>query len=560
VARDDDPRAQAAAKLAAGEYEQALARAEADVAEAPSADRLRLLAALYYLDDRIQESARCSEEAFAALRRDGRALDAARCAIDLATVYAGSLNQRSVGSGWLAQARRLLSEVGPCVEWGYLELAVIACYRPDVDDLIASADRALSIAIEYGDADLEAQSLADGGLGLVTAGRLGDGFARLDASLASVASGAVSPRMSGLCFCSMLSACDRAGDLRRAEQWTSVVDGVLDRLGDRPRPLHTHCRMTYGSVLLAAGRWNEAEALLTEALGGPASPSVTHRALTAAQLARLRVEQGRLAEAEDLLAPYEDSDISSLPLAHIHARRGELDLAAAVLRRTIDELVGDALRVSPLLLLLIDVEVQRGDIDAAQAALDRLLVLAQQVDGEHLAIDAVRGRARVAAARRDRESALAWFAAAKRLLVVADRQVQLAEVRLEVGELLAAEAAGPDDVALAITEARAALACFERVGATPGRDRAADLLRRLGDTPRRSTASATETLADLTQRERDVLGLIAEGLTNPQIAERLYISPKTAEHHVGRLLAKLGVRNRAEAAALFERGRTRIGE
>lgn len=46
-----------------------------------------------------------------------------------------------------------------------------------------------------------------------------------------------------------------------------------------------------------------------------------------------------------------------------------------------------------------------------------------------------------------------------------------------------------------------------------------------------------------------MLALLGHGLTNAEIAGRLYITPKTAEHHVGRILAKLGVRTRAEAAA-----------
>ena len=57
----------------------------------------------------------------------------------------------------------------------------------------------------------------------------------------------------------------------------------------------------------------------------------------------------------------------------------------------------------------------------------------------------------------------------------------------------------------------------------------------------------------LTKREAEILQLLAAGLSNPEIGDRLYITRKTVETHVGNLLAKLGLRNRAEAAAFVTR-------
>jgi DNA-binding CsgD family transcriptional regulator len=59
--------------------------------------------------------------------------------------------------------------------------------------------------------------------------------------------------------------------------------------------------------------------------------------------------------------------------------------------------------------------------------------------------------------------------------------------------------------------------------------------------------------ADLSRREREILRLLCQRLTDPEIAARLFLSPRTASNHVGSILSKLGVANRREAAALAAR-------
>jgi len=526
-----------------------LERAEAALSERDTADGRRSLGGLYYVDDRFEDSRQQWEIAFRMFREDGKPRDAARVAIDLAGLHASLFGHPAVGSGWTERARMLLERVGPCVEWGYLELAQIACERTDVEELLASADRALRIAVDFGDIDLEAQATADGGLALVTMGRRQEGLARLDAALAAITAGEVTPIVAGMCFCSMLTACDRTGDVRRAQEWTGIVADMIRDSGNRPRILHTHCRVAYGSVMHAAGRWPEAEASMLEALGPAEAPIRPHRELTVAHLAGLRVEQGRIEEAAELLAPFEDRVTSCVPLAQVHLKRGQPDLAVAVLHRGLRELVADALRIGPLLLLLVDAELQRGDVVAATAAADRLEQLAQDTDVDALVIDALAARARVLSAVGDGSESIAYFERAIAKLDSGDRPLLLATIRLELAEALVRSG----DQAAAIAEARAALACFERLGADPFRDRAAALLRSLGDTARARPQRADDVTSALSVREQEVLELVSLGLSNAEIASRLFISPKTAEHHVGRILTKLGVRTRGEAAALAVR-------
>ena len=102
-----------------------------------------------------------------------------------------------------------------------------------------------------------------------------------------------------------------------------------------------------------------------------------------------------------------------------------------------------------------------------------------------------------------------------------------------------------------MAEARAALEAFDRLHAARHADAAAAVLRSLGARP--STGGRGGGL--LSKREVEVLELLGHGLSNPEISDRLFISRKTVEHHVGNVLAKLGLRSRAEAAAYAVRAK-----
>jgi DNA-binding NarL/FixJ family response regulator len=126
--------------------------------------------------------------------------------------------------------------------------------------------------------------------------------------------------------------------------------------------------------------------------------------------------------------------------------------------------------------------------------------------------------------------------------------VEIAVSRLELAACL-----GDDGREVAIAEARAALVTFRGAEASRLEHEAVALLRGLGV----REAEVTRTGGELTKREAEVLALLGEGLSNPEIAERLYLSRKTVEFHVSNVLAKLGLRSRTEAASFATRASQR---
>ena len=94
---------------------------------------------------------------------------------------------------------------------------------------------------------------------------------------------------------------------------------------------------------------------------------------------------------------------------------------------------------------------------------------------------------------------------------------------------------------------RAAVELFHQLRALPWEDRAAAELRATGETTRARGSSA---LDQLTPQEQHIAGLVADGLTNAEIAARLFLSPRTIDYHLRKVFTKLGIASRTELARL----------
>jgi DNA-binding NarL/FixJ family response regulator len=303
-----------------------------------------------------------------------------------------------------------------------------------------------------------------------------------------------------------------------------------------------YCRTHYGGLMTAAGRWPEAEEALTEGVRLWALGKRNLRTGALARLAELRVRQGRLPEAAHLLAELPLTDETARPLAALQLAEGRPVEAQETLDRCLVKMTPGGVETVPLLALLADAQLAAEDRDGARRTAEQLTACVGERATAYTRATAALARGRVALA--DGEDARPFLRQALDGYLEAHCPLETAHCRLE---LALASAAERPEVALA--EARAAYDAFERLRAARHVDAAAALLRSLGV----KVASAQPDGGLLTRRECEVLELLGEGLSNPEIAARLYLSRKTVEHHVGNVLAKLGLRGRAEAAAYAAR-------
>ena len=510
------------------------------VAEVPEA-LFGLANALFWLGDLAGTIANC-EKAYAGFRRRGDPMFAAGAALALVGYNKGYLGNTAAARGWLSRAARIIDNEAPELR-GEL-LGATAYVTEDPVESEALARQAAEIGRANGHSDLELMAMHAVGQALVQQGRTEEGMALLDEAMAGVIGGEYGdPLTAAQMSCMTMVVCGSCFDLERATQWVQSLQGFIERYGCPF--LYAECRTYYGRVLFENGDWGAAETLLVDAISMSQGVFEAPHAFASGTLAELRLAQGRVEDAAKVLRGVEGRTEAAAAVASVRLQQGEPSAAAAVLRRRLAATSPNRLDVAAVIELLGEAEIALSD---SGAAVERGRALIALGTASHCDLIVAHGERLLghALAASDVPAACAHLETALAAFVHAGIPYRTAQTRLMLAQVL-----GHRDREVAGAEARTALAVFEDLGASRDADAAAALMRDLGIKAARTGPKNT---GRLTSREQEVLALLGEGLSNPEIARRLFLSRKTVEHHVARILSKLGLRGRAEAAALAARG------
>ena len=497
--------------------------------------------AAWWLDD-AAVTIESREHAYRVYRQHGQHIAAARMAIWLAWDYLAFRGEPAVANGWLQRAHRLLDDKAATPEHGWLAIRKGEIAFLLENNLAATrrlARRAYEIGHLLGESDIELSALALEGLALASQGKVAEGIRQLDEASAAAVAGEMSELWAvSRAGCYLITACERVRDFDRASQWCTRMLEFANRW--QIPSLFAVCRAHYGAVLVWRGTWAEAEAELETARRELAAgrPGMGFEAVV--RLGELRRRQGRLDEAGALFHEIEFHPVAQLGLAAIALDREDAAAAAELAERFLRKLSPEhCLQRLEALELLVRALVALSDAERARATVTQLLALAADIGTDLPRASALAAEGGVAAAEGKHEEARRRLEDAIELFQRCGTPFETARTQIELGRVLSE--LGRD--AAAADQAEAAYESMRGMRAERDADRAAALLRHLG------RGKGAKTVTALTPRELEILRLVAQGLSNPEIAEKLHLSEHTVHRHLANILSKLRLPSRTAAAA-----------
>ncbi len=433
-------------------------------------------------------------------------------------------------SGWLARAERIAADAPNGSAAGLLLLPQFlgAVGNGALDEALDLAIRRCRRGRDAADDDLLGFGLLCEGEALAARGQVREGMRRLDEAMVTITAGDVSPITTGVIYCAVIDACMHANDFKRASAWTAALSSWCES-DPSLVPFRGQCLVHRSQVLMAHGAWTEARHEAERALARLAEPP--HPALGDAlyqqgELARLR---GDLQSAEASYRAASRYGREPNPgFALLRLAQGRADTAAGAARRMLVETRTDRSR-SAILAAVVEILLRTGAADEAVDACDELDERAEMVGTELVSGMALTARGALLLAQGDAADA----AIRLRSAIANFRSLEMPFEQAKAQTLLAEACAILGDHDAAQLEREAARDAFTSLGAE------VELSRLAGRAPR-------STLSD---RECQVIRLVAAGRTNREIAGELVISEHTVARHVQNIFAKLGISSRAAAIA-----------
>jgi DNA-binding NarL/FixJ family response regulator len=515
------------------------AHAMLSAAAPESGDDLERLAVASYLVGRDDAATRALEQAYVAHTRSGEHVGAGRAAFWLAFLLL-LRGETARSGGWRARAERSIEVAAEeCAVRGLLLVPTfLELLDTDPSRAAALASEMIEIAQRCDNDDLLALGLLCHGEASIAGGELDRGLRVLDEAMLTATSGNLLPICTGIVYCGVIAMCIDVFDLARATEWTNALDAWCKTQPDLV-PFRGQCLVHRSQVLQAHGAWREALDEAKQAREHLAEQVHPALGLACYQLGELHRLRGEFADAALAYRSAAEHGRDPSPgAALLELATGDVAAADQSIRRMLAETAGPT---RPLLLAAaVEISLAIPDAPAARAFCDELSAITDA--GRVRSLDAIAAFASgsVLLAEGDASAALSRLRAASTTWHELGMPYDTARARV-----LIADACGLlGDHRSADRELESAVETFERLGARPDADH-----------HRRDTSTVPTPTDGLTEREREVLRLVATGMTNREIADALTISEHTVARHLQNLFSKLSVSTRAAATAYaYEHG------
>jgi DNA-binding CsgD family transcriptional regulator len=447
-------------------------------------------------------------------------------------------------SGWLTRARHLVEQhAQDCVEQGYLLLPAAQRHinSRELEQALECAERACVIGERFAERDLIAFARNLQGRALLALGRVEQGLAMLDESMVAVTSGELSPVVTGIVYCSSIVSCHRVFAFERVREWTVALTewcAAHPQLG----MFTGHCLVHRAEVMELAGSWAEAVEEARRAVQRCVRDIERDAAGRAHYLqAEIHRVRGEFDLAESAYREASRCGFEPQPgLALLRLAQGDVDAAANASRRMIAA-TRDPLARTRFLPAHVEIMLASGAVDEARAASRELDEAAANLNTDVLSAIAAHSAGSVSLAAGNAQAVLEPVRRAFAFWQQLGAPYLAARLRI----LLARACAALGDAEGARLELECAFEVFEWLGARPDIAAVESLMTSLDDLRK----GAPRRIRGLTERELQVLRLIASGKTNKAIARELSLSEKTVDRHVSNIFAKTDVNSRAAATA-----------